>query len=51
MAKGGAVTSLCHPAQSIARFAQSVEDRRRAVARRAAEIAERRAIFDASNNN
>jgi hypothetical protein len=27
------------------------EDRRRAVAQRAAEIAERRAIFDTNNNN
>ena len=27
------------------------EDRRRAVAQRAAEIAERQAIFDANNNN
>ena len=27
------------------------EDRRRAVAQRAAEVAERRAVFDANNNN
>ena len=27
------------------------EDKRRAVAQRAAEIAERRAVFDANNNN
>ena len=29
----------------------TTEDKRRAVAQRAAEIAERRAVFDANNNN
>ena len=38
-------------AATTGRHQVTPEDKRRAVAQRAAEIAERRAVFDANNNN